>query len=586
MPLFELPATAYRTRFLFRIVSAIQWPFAVTFLSLRLFGHQSWLVHTLAWVACFPLWIVVTQQYSRWRNERLARQYGAKAVPCIQGRWPGNVDVMLRLAKDFPTGYALQAFTDLLDEYNCDTLNMRILWKDMIISRDDLVMKAVQSTQLLAFERGFESRELMGTFLGRGVFVTDGEEWRQNRALIRPFFNKERISDINIIDEHAEQVLSILLDSSRSNSVIDVQDLFARFTLDSGADFLVGLKTKSLTARRPVAFKARLGAKGAATDDDFGTFAYAFDHIQVVIGLRVRVGMMWPLNELSGDRTLLDAKVITDWIKPVVEEALREKAKKKELGLSETSEERTLLDSFVERTDDEAAVRYGLLNVLMASRDSTAALLSFTTYLLSLHPEVMRRLRQEVVDICGQSGRPSREVLQKMPYLEAVLSEALRLFPPAPMGALWAIEDTFVRCGDRSEVLHIPKGSRFNWITLALHRRKDFWGDDCEDFKPQRWLDPKMAARLAERPSMYIPFIQGPRMCPGRDFAKLEASYLLVRILQKFSRFELVPEALPQGAAPPEHWKHRKGRQASEKCWPSTAFTMFIKGGLWMRVHE
>ena len=65
--------------------------------------------------------------------------------------------------------------------------------------------------------------------------------------------------------------------------------------------------------------------------------------------------------------------------------------------------------------------------------------------------------------------------------------------------------------------------------------------------------------------------------CPGQNFALNEAAFMLVRLLQRFSRFELVPEAIPEGARPPPQWKEGKGRQRIEQVWPSTAFTAFVK---------
>ncbi|EMD32768.1 hypothetical protein CERSUDRAFT_118491 [Gelatoporia subvermispora B] len=584
--IFDPPPSNYRARFLWRTLSAVWRPICATFLFLKVVGPNAWLPHVVAYGICVPLCMILMDKYKEWYNRKLERMNDAEPVPRVRGKWPGNIDVMLRLGKDMRGSYALQVFSDLLDEYQCNTLNIGVLWKDVIITRDDFLMKAVHSTRFPMFRRSAEGEELMASFLGRGVFVTNGEEWKHNRAMIRPFFHKERVSDLHVVDRYAAQTLAILSRTAQSEEIIDIQDLFCRFTLDSGADFIAGIKPKSLSAQRPVPFKAHLGAKGAATDDEFGTFAHAFDNIQVQISLRSRFGTLWPLHELIHDRTSRDAEVIKRWITPKVEEALREKAKGRTLGLGMDGEQRSLLDTLMEDTDDEASIRFGLLNVLMAARDTTAALLSFTTYLLAMHPNVMIRLRQEVLDNFGPSGRPSREALQRMSYLSAVLNESLRLFPPAAAGAREAVTDGFIKSGDHGRKMHIPKGARVRWITLALHRRKDLWGEDSDEFKPERWLDPALMTRLSERPTMFIPFLQGPRTCPGQEFAKLEVSYLLTRIAQKFSVLELVPEALPKGAAPPEDWKHRKGRQAVEKCWPLSSFTMYIKGGLWVRVRE
>ncbi|OCH88847.1 cytochrome P450 monooxygenase CYP63 [Obba rivulosa] len=588
MALLDVPPTAYRTRFFLRLAGTTYRPLLGTLLLLRLLAGSALSVPATAALCAgtLALWFALLPAYNLWSSGRYAAQHSAEGVPRVKGRWPGNIDVMLKLAKDLRAGYVLQAFDELLDEYGTDTLNTRIMWKDTIITRDDAVMRAIHSTHFNSFERGPDTNERMATFLGNGIFATDGEVWKQNRAMIRPFFHKERLSDLQIVAEHAAEALSILGAAAAAQRAIDIQDLFQRFTLDAGAAFLCGVRARALAAPRPVPFAARLGAKGAATDDAFGTFAHAFEDVQVRIAMRSRRQALWPLYEMWADATRPDVEVITGWVKPVVERALREKRERRARGAPRDAEERTLLDSLVERTDDEEAIRFGILNVLMAARDTTAGLLSFATYLLAMHPEVMQRLRHEVLDTCGASGHPPREALSALPYMSAVLSETLRLFPGAPMGIRTAREDVLVASPAHAAPLHIPRGARINWLTLPLHRRADLWGADAQAFRPERWLDPQLAARLAERPSVYIPFLQGPRVCPGKEFALQEASYMLACLLQRFSRIELVPEALPKGAAPPAHWKQGKGRQAIEKCWPATAFTIYVKGGLWVRLHE
>ncbi|OBZ74591.1 hypothetical protein A0H81_05671 [Grifola frondosa] len=528
------------------------------------FGGFAVLAYTIS--PC--IWVSVTSWYHNWSNDRRARKLSAIPIPRARGKWPGNIDIMFRFAKDLRTGYALQAMNEILDEYNCETLNTRILWKDNIISRNDIHIHAVHSTSFNSFERGPEQAEKMQTFLGRGIFVTDGEAWKQNRAMIRPFLGKERVSDFEIFAEHTDKVLSILSDALESGSPIDAQDLFSRFTLDSGSDFLLGFCPDSLSAPRPIPFKARIGPKGAAADDEFGTFSRAFEEIQVTIAMRFRLGAFFPLYEFFGDRTLPDAKVITRWIKPVVEKALQDKA-------------------------HEETVRYGLLNVLMAARDTTAALLTFTVYLLAMHPEVLQRLRKEVLDVCGSSDNPTPASARKMTYsmppfflaiphiptyppVTAVLNETLRLFPPAPMGIRNATEEVLLPSSDGRTQLYFPRGARFTWLMLPPRARTSGAPTPTRSI-PTVGL---MSARRAIAPTLGCIFHSS--LAPQcQAFALSEASFMMARLLQTFSGVELVPDALPEGARPPEAWKLGKGRQAIEKFWPNTAVTEYLKGGLW-----
>jgi len=120
------------------------------------------------------------------------------------------------------------------------------------------------------------------------------------------------------------------------------------------------------------------------------------------------------------------------------------------------------------------------------------------------------------------------------------------------------------------------------YCSLLVQRSKDLWGPDADEFDPERWLDLERIKKVIANPFMFIPFHAGPRICLGQNFALNEASFFLIRFLQRFESFELARDAQPTGSTPPLSWRNAKGRQAVEQCWPSTSFTSFVKGGLWM----
>ena len=131
---FQLPPTWYRTRFFIGAAETLAPPFwlAYTFLTKVLYQQGSGFVATLVYIAFIPLWIFLTSWYTIWRQDRRARQLGARSIPRAKGKWPGNIDIMMRFAKDLREGYILQAMGEVLDEYGVDTLNTRILWKDNV----------------------------------------------------------------------------------------------------------------------------------------------------------------------------------------------------------------------------------------------------------------------------------------------------------------------------------------------------------------------------------------------------------------------------------------------------------------------
>ena len=142
----------------------------------------------------------------------------------------------------------------------------------------------------------------------------------------------------------------------------------------------------------------------------------------------------------------------------------------------------------------------------------------------------------------------------------------------------------------------MPPTTIIAYFPLLIQRNPALWGDDADDFDPERWIDPERLTKFVANPTMFTPFSAGPRIvsvrslsssatalivfvmqCIGQNYAYNEMSYFLVRLLQQFDRFTLALEAQPEGSLPPPEWKHRKGRQATEKIWPSYAMTLYVK---------
>lgn len=114
------------------------------------------------------------------------------------------------------------------------------------------------------------------------------------------------------------------------------------------------------------------------------------------------------------------------------------------------------------------------------------------------------------------------------------LDIALRLYPVVPGNSRMAVKDTVIPRGGGADGLSpcfVPKGKIVNWSVYAMHRRKDYYGEDAEVFKPERWE--------TLRPGWeYLPFNGGPRICIGQQFALTEASYTTIRLMQEFKSIE------------------------------------------------
>ena len=182
-----------------------------------------------------------------------------------------------------------------------------------------------------------------------------------------------------------------------------------------------------------------------------------------------------------------------------------------------------------------------MLGLLAAGRDTTASLTAWVFYCLVRSPRVYTKLRETVLAEFGPYSTKvgqtiTFEKLKGCTYLQHVLNETLRLHSVVPFNSRCAARDTTLPVGggpDGSMPVFVPKGTEVNFSTHVLHRRKDLWGEDADDFVPERWEKRRPGTNW-----QYVPFNGGPRICIGQQFALTEAGYVLVRMLQRYDIIE------------------------------------------------
>lgn len=583
----------YRVRLLCDLFWTLLLPVLVLFLVLSQRQYRLGVLSLPAHVAFIFLWGTTRNLYRRSMQEREARLLGARLIPCVVGKWPGNIDVLLNMIRAFKSSYVLDVYLQLFEEYQCTTINTRILWSDAIISMDQEHAKFVLATGFQRFWRGPAQKERMETLLGEGIFNRDDDVWKTHRATARPFFARERILDFEIFEQYCSRTLSIISSLSSGDQPCEVQDLYARFTLDAASEFLFGKNLNTLSASLPVPGCTTMGPKGSATKDAWGSFAQAFEMAQQNVTNRGRIGYLWPLFEFFSDKNERHVKVIHQWLDPLVQQALEAKRRADSAGVMSPIAEKTFLQHLADTTNDSVAIRDQLLSMLLASRDTTAGVLTYLTYFMAIHPDVTAKLRAEVLDHCGSTKSGTFENFRNMKYMRAVINETLRLFPPVPLNVretrsspcVFPPSDPSYPQPD-SRPLYMPAKTPIVYLPLLTQRNPALWGDDADAFDPERWIQPERIAKFTANPAMFSPFSAGPRICLGQNYAYNQMSYFLVRLLQKFDRFTLAQEFQPEGSLPPIEWKDRSGRQRFEKVWPSAALTLYIKGGMWVRFHK
>lgn len=203
----------------------------------------------------------------------------------------------------------------------------------------------------------------------------------------------------------------------------------------------------------------------------------------------------------------------TDFANGIIAKAVAKRSKEKALAL-ESENRYVFLDQLLDQTSDIVKIRTELLNILLAGRDTTASLLSNLCFTISHRPDIQSRLRDEI-DGLEDLGF---ETVKDLRYLRAFINESLRMYPIVPMNARQAAADTTLPLGggpDQQSPIFVPKGCYMGWNLYSIHRRKDIYGEDAEEFKPERWLDE--GEKKGIRPGWgFLPFNGGPRICIGR----------------------------------------------------------------------
>lgn len=178
-------------------------------------------------------------------------------------------------------------------------------------------------------------------------------------------------------------------------------------------------------------------------------------------------------------------------------------------------------------------IRQQLITFLVAGHETTSGMLSFAVHLLLKNPDKLQKAQAEVDAVLG-NRMPTVHDMPKLEYINQVLKETLRLEPTAPAFILSPYEDTII--GGRHKV---KKDGLIAVLVSQLHRDKKVWGEDAEEFRPERF---EQATFEALPPNSWKPFGNGRRACIGRAFAMQEAILILSMLLQRFDISEANPD--------------------------------------------
>jgi cytochrome P450 len=301
----------------------------------------------------------------------------------------------------------------------------------------------------------------------------------------------------------------------------DLQVLFFRLTLDSATEFLFGESLDSQIAHLK-------GSSDRTQDQDESLFADAFDRATAMLATGTRLGQFYWL--VHGKEFRKAKAQVHKFADHYVRVGLSQK--KAPTTPDGPKQKYVFLNALASTTRDPSEIRSQLLSILLAGRDTTASLLGWTFQLLCQHPEIYAKLRPIILSTFGTYTHPqniSFSSLKACTYLQQIISESLRLFPVVPVNVRRCLADTSLPRGGGptgDDPIYIRAGEEIVYSMHVVHRSPELWGPDATEFRPERWEGRKAGWE-------YLPFNGGPRICIGQQFALTEASYVLVRLVQR-----------------------------------------------------
>ncbi|KAF4910016.1 Cytochrome P450 monooxygenase fsdH [Colletotrichum viniferum] len=402
------------------------------------------------------------------------------------------------------------------------TFSFYLFGSTTISTCDPEVLKCALSSHFKDFSNGDLRAKSVAPLLGRGILAADGEEWHHQRALIRPSFARAQATDLDIFERHATQLICAI---KRKSCNVDIQELVQQMILDANTEYLFGESTGLLTEH---------ASKSALSLNE------ALDYALEGVIYRLRLGKLMFLHR---DRKFRHAcKTVHNFADQYVAQALKLRnleAKGTRVASEECRQPNRyiLLDEMAKDTNDPVLLRDEIVTIVMAARDTTSATVSFALYLLARRADIWAKLRSNVVE--HYVSPLTYEALENMKYLKWVVAETLRLFPPIANNGRMAVRDTVFPVGggpDGKAPLLVTKGTTVLFSIYVMQRRTDIWGSDAERFRPERW-NPE-SERKGRHGWEYLPFLGGPRICPGQKFALTQTSHVLARLAFAFEKIE------------------------------------------------
>lgn len=455
--------------------------------------------------------------------------------------------------------------------------------KSFVVVSDPIVARYILRENAFCYDKGVLA-EILEPIMGKGLIPADLDTWKQRRKVITPGFHALFIEAmVRVFTKCSERTilkLEALIekgDHGDKSTIVNLEEEFSNLALDIIGLGVFNFDFDSVNKESPV-IKAVYGTLFEA--EHRSTFYIPYWNLPLT---------QWIVPRQRKFRS--DLKVINDCLDDLIKNAkeTRQEADVEKLqqrdysSLKDASLLRFLVDMRGADVDDRQ-LRDDLMTMLIAGHETTAAVLTWSIFLLAQNPTKMRKAQAEI-DSVLIDGAITAEKLKKLEYIRLIIVEALRLYPQPPLLIRRSLRPDKLPGGynGAKEGYEIPAGTDIFISIYNLHRSPYFW-DRPNEFEPERFTVPKKDENIegwagfdpdrspgAMYPNeiiadfAFLPFGGGPRKCVGDQFALLESTVALALLLQKFD-VEL--------------------RGSPDEVEMVTGATIHTKNGLWCRLRK
>ncbi|XP_031484815.1 cytochrome P450 86A22-like [Nymphaea colorata] len=373
--------------------------------------------------------------------------------------------------------------------------------------------------------------------LGEGIFNSDGETWLVQRKTAALEFTTRTLRQAMArwVNRSIKNRLWRILESAQcTKSAVDFQDLLLRLTFDNICGLAFGKDPETLSPDLPE-----------------NRFCSAFDRAtEAALQRFLFPEFIWKLKKSLGIGTEVTLKKSVKIVESHLSEIIA--ARKEAIASGTEDVHDDLLSRFMKKKDgygnaySSSALKHIALNFVLAGRDTSSVALSWFFFLVVHNPRVEEKIVEEISTVLADTrGKDTAkwteepltfDEVDRLVYLKAALSETLRLYPSVPQDFKHVLNDDVLPDGTV-----VPAGSSVTYSIYSVGRMEWIWGEDCLEFRPERWLSPDGRKYLPPQdPFKFVSFNGGPRICLGKELAYLQMKSIAAAVLLRH-RLSLAP---------------------------------------------